>query len=394
MILGWKRTVAIVVVDARNLSMLRGLPCCITALVMMAIIWSTAPVLGQSPPASALVNQRTQETLETAREVSPHSPEETFAYFEEDFEAAIARATTRVWDPTRPRPNSPRMPWGDPDIAGYWTSASYTPMERPDELAGKAFYTLEEALEAFQRRARQDAATDPATVHYDWAEFGMDVWQSPIRPNLRTAMIVDPPNGKKPPLTAQGRIQFEAHAQRHTLESRNLFERCITGDQGPPRVPSLQSVGESQIIQTQDYVVLITQTNSDVRIISLDGSPPSSGNVRAYLGISRGHWDGDTLVVETTHFDENARVRRIQEAGPNLHLVERFTRVEEDLLLYEATLTDPTVWEAPWTFENTWPRLEPPGLFEWACHESNYGLINVVRGAQIRAVEYEADLVR
>ena len=267
-------------------------------------------------------------------------------------------------------------------------------MERPDELAGKAFYTLEEALEAFQRRARQDAATDPATVHYDWAEFGMDVWQSPIRPNLRTAMIVDPPNGKKPPLTAQGRIQFEAHAQRHTLESRNLFERCITGDQGPPRVPSLQSVGESQIIQTQDYVVLITQTNSDVRIISLDGSPPSSGNVRAYLGISRGHWDGDTLVVETTHFDENARVRRIQEAGPNLHLVERFTRVEEDLLLYEATLTDPTVWEAPWTFENAWPRLEPPGLFEWACHESNYGLINVVRGAQIRAVEYEADLVR
>jgi hypothetical protein len=173
-----------------------------------------------------------------------------------------------------------------------------------------------------------------------------------------------------------------------------LFERCITGDQGPPRVPSLQSVGESQIIQTPDHIVLITQTNSDVRIISMDERSPSSDNVRAYLGVSRGHWDGDTLVVETTHFDEKARVRRIQEAGPNLHLIERFTRVEDDLLLYEATLTDPTVWETPWTFENPWPRMEPPGLFEWACHETNYGLINVVRGAQIRATEYEAELAR
>ncbi len=365
-----------------------------TALVMVVALWAPVPVAGQSPPASALVNQRSQETLEAARAASPHTPEETFAYFEDDFEAALARAVDRIWDPRRPRQASPRTPWGDPDIAGYWTSASYTPMERPDELAGKPFYTPEEALEAFQRRALGDAATDPATVHYDWAEFGMDVWQSPIRPNLRTSLIVDPPDGKKPPLTANGRAQFEAHTQRHTLESRHLFERCITGDQGPPRVPSLQSVGESQIIQTPDYVVLITQTNSDVRIIPLDGRPPPSENVGAYLGISRGRWDGDTLVVETTNFDPKARIRRIQEAGPNLNLVERFTRVEEDLLLYEATLTDLTTWEAPWTFENNWPRMEPPGLFEWACHENNYGIINVVKGAQVRAAEYEAESAR
>jgi len=369
-------------------------PLCATAVVMMATMWATVPVFGQSPPPSALVNQRSQETLDAAREASPHSPEETFAYFEDDFEAALAKAVDRVWDPARPRPSSPRTPWGDPDIAGYWTSASYTPMERPNELAGQPFYPPEEALQAYQTRALRDAATDPATVHYDWAEFGMDVWQSPIRPNLRTSLIIDPPDGRKPALTANGRAQYEAHAQRHTLESRHLFERCITGDQGPPRVPSLQSVGESQIIQTPDHIVLITQTNSDVRIISMDERSPSSDNVRAYLGVSRGHWEGDTLVVETTHFNEKARVRRIQEAGPNLHLIERFTRVEEDLLLYEATLTDPTVWEAPWTFENPWPRMEPPGLFEWACHETNYGLINVVRGAQIRATEYEAGLAR
>ena len=369
-------------------------PLCATAVAMMATMWATVPVFGQSPPPSALVNQRSQETLDAAREASPHSPEETFAYFEDDFEAALAKAADRVWDPARPRPSSPRTPWGDPDIAGYWTSASYTPMERPNELAGQPFYTPEEALQAYQTRALRDAATDPATVHYDWAEFGMDVWQSPIRPNLRTSLIIDPPDGRKPALTANGRAQYEAHAQRHTLESRHLFERCITGDQGPPRVPSLQSVGESQIIQTPDHIVLITQTNSDVRIISMDERSPSSDNVRAYLGVSRGHWEGDTLVVETTHFNEKARVRRIQEAGPNLHLIERFTRVEEDLLLYEATLTDPAVWEAPWTFENPWPRMEPPGLFEWACHETNYGLINVVRGAQIRATEYEAELAR
>jgi hypothetical protein len=157
-------------------------------------------------------------------------------------------------------------------------------------------------------------------------------------------------------------------------------------------VPSAQAVGESQIVQTPGYVVIITQVNSEVRIIPVDGRSQSSGNVRAYRGISIGHWDGDTLVVETTDFHEKSRVRRIQEVGSNLHLVERFIRIDEDLLLYEATLTDPMTWEAPWTFEIPWPKMDPPGLFEWACHENNYGLINVVRGAQIRAAEYEAEL--
>jgi len=360
---------------------------------MVATLWAPVPVAGQSPPASALVNQRSQETLDAARAASPHTPEETYAYFEDAAEAAIARAIERVWDPTRPRPSFPRTPWGDPDLRGYWVSATYTPMERPDELAGKSFYTPQEAIEVFRSAVVRDGSTDPATVHYDWTEFGMDNWQSPIRPNLRTALIVDPPDGKKPPLTPEGRAQYEANAPRDTLESRNLFERCITGDQGPPRVPSTQAVGESQILQTPDYVLIITQVNSEVRIVPLDGAPLADG-ISAYLGLSRGHWEGDTLVVETTNFHDQARIRRIQEAGPNLHLVERFTRVEEDLLLYEATLTDPTTWEAPWTFENPWPRMEPPGLFEWACHENNYGLINVVRGAQIRAAEYEAELTR
>ncbi len=366
----------------------------VSSVAIAVTLWTPVPVAGQSPPASALVNQRSQETLDAARAASPHTPEETYAYFEDDAEAAIARAIERVWDPTRPRPSFPRTPWGDPDLRGYWVSATYTPMERPDELAGKPFYTPQEAIEAFRSAVVRDGSTDPATVHYDWTEFGMDNWQSPIRPNLRTALIVDPPDGRKPPLTPEGRAQYQAHTQRDTLESRNLFERCITGDQGPPRVPSTQAVGESQILQTPDFVLIITQVNSEVRIVPLDGAPPLADGISAYLGVSRGHWEDDTLVVETTNFHDKARVRRIQESGPNLHLVERFTRVEDDLLLYEATLTDPTTWEAPWTFENPWPRMEPPGLFEWACHENNYGLINVVKGAQIRAAEYEAGSAR
>ena len=360
-------------------------------LGLLTALSATLPAAAQPPPPSALVNQREPETLEAARAASPHSPDETYAYFEEEVDSAMQRAIEGVWDPRRMQPSGLRTAWGDPDISGYWVSASYTPMERPVELADKPFYTPQEAVDVFARGVLGDAATDPATVHYDWAEFGMDNWQTGIRPNLRTSLIVDPANGRKPALTPEGSARFEAHAPRDTLQSRNLYERCITGDQGPPRVPAAQAVGESQLIQTPDYIVFVTQTNSDVRIIPLDGRPPPADDVGTYLGISRGRWDGDTLVVETTNFREQARIRRIQEAGPNLHLVERFTRIEEDLLLYEATLTDPTTWEAPWTFEVPWPKLDPPGMFEWACHESNYGIINAVRGAQVRAAEFAAE---
>ena len=362
-------------------------------VVTVAAIWASA-VAAQSPPPSALINQRSQETLEAARAASPRSSEETFAYFEDEAAAALERAVETVWDPERPRETSPRTSWGDPEIGGYWLSASYTPLERPDDLADKALYTVEEAIEAFQRAVNRDASVDPATVHYDWTEFGMDNWQSPVRPNRRTSLVVDPPDGKVPALTAEGRARYEAHARRHTLESRGLAERCIAGSEGPPRVPFIQQIGESQIIQTPDYVLLIAQNNSDVRIIPLDGRPSIPGNLRNWLGSSRGHWDGDTLVIETTNFHPDRKWTRPRELGGNLHLVERLTRVEEDVLLYEATLTDPTTWEAPWTMELPWPRMEPPGLFEFACHEQNYGIINVLRGARTRAAEYEAGAAR
>jgi hypothetical protein len=350
---------------------------------------AAAPALGQPPP-SALVNQRSAETVEAARAASPHTSEETLAYFEDDVEAALARAIDRVWDPTQPREKSPRTAWGDPDLAGYWVSVAYTPLERPEELAGKPFYTPPEAVEAFQRAVIGDASVDPATVHYDWTEFGMDNWQSPIRPNLRTALIVDPPDGKLPPLTPEGVARRQAQARGHTLEARDTYERCIIGA-GPPNVPFTQQIGESQIVQTPDYVLLITQANSDVRIIPLADSSSPPEIIRSWLGVSRGHWEGDTLVVETTNFHDQ---RKWRGTAGDLHLIERFTRVADDTLLYEATVTDPTTWEAPWTIEVPWPTMEPPGLFEFACHEQNYGIINVVRGARARAAEFEAGLIR
>ena len=353
-----------------------------------------APVLAAAqdqPPPSALINQEAAETVEAARAASPHTAESTYAYFQEEAEAFIADATQRMWDPTEPRQEPPRTPWGDPDLEGYWLNVAYVPLERPAELAGKPLHTPEEAVTAFVQWATQDASVDPATVHYDWTEFGMDNWQSPIRPNRRTSLVVDPPDGKKPGLTPEGEIRLQAQARRHTLESRGLYERCIQGNQGPPRVPFVQNTGQSQIVQTPDYVILMTQANSDVRIFYLDGSPHAPDSVRSYLGDSRAHWEDDTLVIETTNFHES---RKWNGSADNLHLVERLTRVADDTLLYEATMTDPSTWEAPWSIEVPWPMMEPPGMFEFACHEQNYGIINVLRGARVRAAEYEAESAR
>ena len=347
----------------------------------------STPTAGQAPP-SALVNQRSQEALEAARDASPQTAESTYAYFQGDAEEFLANAIERVWDPTLPYPEPPRMPWGDPSLQGYWSFASYTPLERPDELAGKPLYSPEEAIEIFQRQVRTDASVDPATVHYDWTEFALDNWQTPIRPSRRTSLIVDPPEGKLPALTPEGLERFQAQQRRDTLASRGLAERCISGNDGPPNVPFTQNTSHSRIVQTRDYVLLITEENSDVRIFPLDNSAHLPASVRKWLGDSRAHWEGDTLVVETTNFHEE---RTWEGSAGNMHLVERFTRVADDTLLYEATVTDPTTWEAPWTMEIPLPMMDKPGLFEFACHEHNYGIINVVRGAQIRAAEYEAE---
>lgn len=302
-------------------------------------------------------------------------------------DAAIKAAADAAKTAAEARANwrAPRTPWGDPDLRGYYLSLSYTPLERPAELAGRPFYTEQEALAAFKKAVEEDAEVDPRTVHYDWKEYGMDAWQSPVRPNLRTSLIVDPPDGRIPPLTPEGRQRVATARRGNDVRSRGLYERCVTGNQGPPRVPGNHDA-ESQIIQSPGYVILLMQSNSDVRIITLDGRPHLPSNVRSWLGDSRGRWEGNTLVIETTNFHPE---REWRGSAGNLHLIERLTLVDSKTIEYKFTVTDPTTWTKPWTAEVPWPRIEP-GMYEFACHEQNYGLINVVKGAQIRAREAAA----
>jgi hypothetical protein len=297
-------------------------------------------------------------------------------------DAAIAAAAEAAKTAAAARANwtPPRTPWGDPDFRGYYLNLSYTPLERPAELGDKAFYTEQEAIAAFKKEVEADAEVDPREVHYDWKEYGMDAWQSPVRPNLRTSLIVDPADGRVPPLTAEGKARLAGARRGNHVRSRGLYERCVTGNQGPPRLP-LNHDAESQITQTPGYVVLLTQSNSDVRIIPLDGRPHLPSTVRQWLGDSRGRWQGNTLVVETTNFHAE---RDWRGSRGGLHLVERFTLVDPKTLQYEFTVTDSTTWTRPWTVDVVWPRIEPP-LYEFACHEQNYGLMNVVKGAQIQA---------
>jgi hypothetical protein len=164
--------------------------------------------------------------------------------------------------------------------------------------------------------------------------------------------------------------------------SRGLYERCITSNQGPPRIPQNHDA-ESQIFQSPGYVIFVMQSNSEVRIVPVDGRPHLPSTMRNWQGDSRGRWEGDTLVIETTNFHPK---REWRGSAENMHLVERLRLTDAKTIDYTFTVTDPTTWTKPWTAEVPWPRIEP-GLYEFACHEQNYGLINVVRGAQIRARE-------
>jgi hypothetical protein len=358
----------------------------VTAMTLVA-------VLSWSPLLIAQVQSRTQSIDPTA--VDPQAAIKAHA------EAATAESAAAAnWRP-------PRTAWGDPDVQGYWLTATYTPLQRPPELAGKAFYTEEEALAAFKKAVEADAEVDPRTVHYDWKEYAMDAWQSPVRPNRRTSLIVDPENGRIPPLTAEAQKR-QADARTAAAKARNpqvgvqtlgnLYTRCVTGNNAGPLTrggqPGSDSAAgaagvtaEAQLLQSPGYAVLITQSNSDARIIPLDGRPRLPSTVRNYLGDSRGHFEGDTLVVETTNFIVPGT--NFFGGTNNMKLIERFTRVGPNTLRYEFTLDDPNTWTRPWTAETLLPRVDPP-LYEFACHEDNYGLMNVVKGAQIREAEAKA----
>jgi hypothetical protein len=314
--------------------------------------------------------------------------------------AAIAAAKAEAASKFTPT----KTAWGDPDLRGYFLVATYTPLQRPEALKDKEFYTEEEAALVFQKAVEADAEVDPRNVHYDWKEYGMDAWQSGVRPNLRTSLIVDPRTGRIPPLTpeaAQRRADRQTRARTQNLDANvrtvgSFYTRCIMGNAGggplvrggnPGTASTVGSAGgvtaEFQIHQSPGYVTIITESNSDVHIIPLDGRPHLPSKVRTWLGDSRGRFEGNTLVVETTNYNNKAPNTNYQGSTENLRLVERFTLVGPKTLRYEYTVSDPQTWTSSWSVESLVPRIDPP-LYEFACHEQNYGVMNLVKGAQVQ----------
>jgi hypothetical protein len=289
---------------------------------------------------------------------------------------------------------APHTPDGQPDLQGYWSSATLTPLERPAELAGKPFLTEQEAaayekqlLQTGNRDRREaNAETDVGRAYNEfWFERGNKVVGT-----RRTSLIVDPPDGRIPPLMPEAQKRADAarvYARQHPAdgpEDRGLPERCLLWPTaGPPMLPGGYN-NNYQIIQSPGYVVILVEMIHDVRIIPLDGRPHLGSSVRQWMGDSRGHWEGNTLVVDTADFNGKARFRGADE---KMHLTERFTRADPDTLLYEFTVDDPTAFTKPWSAQVPMRKSEGP-IFEYACHEGNYGMEGILGGA--RAEEKKA----
>ena len=296
--------------------------------------------------------------------------------------AAKAPNPAKPWTP-------PRTPNGQPDLQGFWTNTTYVPLERPKNVT-KAFNTKEKVAELIKRAAAVESEqTEPGTVpdvHYDFTQFGLDRSQGALALNLRTSLIVDPPDGRIPPLTAEGqkRAAERAEARKQmggpsdAAQNQPLSVRCIIMDRiGPPMLAGAYN-NNYQIVQVPGYVMILVEMIHDVRIIPLDGRPHLPQNVRQWTGSYRGHWEGETLVVETRNF--NGKMA-FQGSTENMRLIERFTRVDENTIRYQFTVDDASTWTRPWSAEVPWAKTVGP-LFEHACHEGNYGLGNILSGAR------------
>ena len=308
----------------------------------------------------------------------------------------------------RDRADTPQTPDGRPDLQGVWNYGTVTPLERPIELAGKEFFTKEEAAEyetqaVLSRNAdlkREELiglvtarrVVNGTTETRDLALAYNDFWWdrgTTVVGTRRTSLVIDPPDGRIPGLTpaAQARAATRAaRGQRITEgpEDRSLSERCILrGNAGPPMTPAGYN-NNVQLFQTPGYVVIFNEQIHDARIVPTDGRSHLPRQMRQWMGDSRGRWEGNTLVVETSNFTDKANFRG---AGEGMHLIERFTRVDPDTLNYEFTVSDQQSFTKPWTAQIPM-RKSLDLIYEYACHEGNYGMEGTLRGA--RAIEKEA----
>ena len=303
----------------------------------------------------------------------------------------------------------PRTPWGAPDLQGVWDRRTNTPFQRPHELGDKAVYTDEEAAVIAAERVVVDVPGDQIRVaprggdeHQEIAEtignyngFWFDGGTTVV--NRRTSLVTDPPNGRIPPITPSAEqkraamMKAREGTNRHEPTSGGFVDdlgpgryavRCLVGfNTGPPMTSGAYNQNV-QVLQTEDHLVLWVEMIHDARIVPINSHSPLNSNIRQWLGSSRGHWDGDTLVIETTNFRGETSFMGGQ-SDANLHLTERLTRTSLTTLVYEVTVDDPTAWTRPWTYEVPWQPSEGP-IFEYACHEGNYGLYNILAGAATR----------
>ena len=280
---------------------------------------------------------------------------------------------------------------GQPDLQGLWNFSTATPMQRPEELSGRAILTAEEAAEyeqALAERRRAGDSTSPTASLEARVSYEQAIWfeQGDTLERQRTSLVIDPPNGRipavRPDAAARGeltRLLRGRHA--HGPEDRGVSERCLLGfNSGPPMTPSVYN-NNMQLFQTADHVVILNEMVHNARIIPLDGRAHLPDGMRQWAGDSRASWDGDTLVITTANF---LRETAFGGSSANLRLVERITRAGADTLRYEFTVSDPTTWAAPWTARVEMKRTVEP-LYEYACHEGNYSMASSLSGA--RALE-------
>ena len=281
----------------------------------------------------------------------------------------------------------PRTAWGAPDLQGIWDYRTLTPLERPDEFADQEFLTPEEIADLEQRRRERpdgrppgDPRTAPSVHAPYWLDYGTEVVGSG-----RSSLVVDPPDGRIPPRSADGERRAAARrtagmgrGRADAYTDRSLWERCITRGLPNGMFPAGYN-NNIHVLQTPDHVVILNEMIHDARIVPLDHQAPLGDDVRQWRGRSRGRWEGDTLVVETTGFSPASDFRG---AAEGLALVERFRRTGPDTLDYAVTISDPQTWTRPWTVTFPIERIDGP-TYEYACHEGNYGLLNILSAARV-----------
>ncbi|MEP7305505.1 MAG: hypothetical protein ABJA98_08320 [Acidobacteriota bacterium] len=284
---------------------------------------------------------------------------------------------------------TPRTPWGDPDIQGNFTNLyeQGTPLERPDQFAGR---TLSE-VRGEELKTLKIAAQERAISAFQGPIHAPDNWWQDALDSKRGSqawLVTDPPDGKVPPMTdaAQRRIAARAEARRNlghgpadSYEDRSLYDRCITRGLPGSMMPTIYG-NSYKIVQGRGYVAIQYEMIHETRVIPLDGQPHAGRNIRFDMGDARGHWEGDTLVVETTNFNDRSVYRNAN--AETLKLVERFTRVGPNTVKWSVTFDDPSTWTRPWTFSLPLTRNDAEPMMQYECHEGNYGLRNILSGTR------------